>query len=51
MVKGVKPFDKKYDEYLDASSEFKLKNLIISKKIKKGHIKDELKMNSTHKEL
>lgn len=38
MIKGVKPFEKKYDEYLDASASYKLKNLIISKKIKKGHV-------------
>ncbi|CAD8201442.1 unnamed protein product [Paramecium octaurelia] len=51
LIKGVKAFEKKYEEYLEASAEFKLKNLIISKKIKKGHFQDELKMHSTLREL
>ncbi|CAK84013.1 unnamed protein product (macronuclear) [Paramecium tetraurelia] len=51
VIKGVKTFEKKYEEYLQASAEFKLKNLIISKKIKKGHFQEQLKMHSTLGEL
>ncbi|CAD8171972.1 unnamed protein product [Paramecium pentaurelia] len=51
IIKGVKAFEKKYEEYLDASITYKLKNFRISKKIKKGHMQDELQMQSTLREL
>ncbi|CAD8123495.1 unnamed protein product [Paramecium sonneborni] len=51
MTSGVESFQILQQEYIKASIEFKLNNLIISKKIKKGNMEDLLKMKSELQEL